>query len=223
MSTTNSKKTPIDRAIATIREKAVTDGEKTSVTRTASQAMQGSPHWSAASNVQAAVAGWVQTADELETNAELIAGIRAQIAVAEARQEALRRDWAASKREVVSTVTVFCQSSADMVRSFQLDVLTYRKRVLLDAPEGLAVSPGTWLGDVKATWLRGFARNGFLVQHATAADPATISAAAPCTTISFKLGGLLPGARVSFRVAAVDPKSPTGASPWSAWVLGNAR
>jgi hypothetical protein len=35
--------------------------------------------------------------------------------------------------------------------------------------------------------------------------------------------GAWPGTAVSFRIAAVDPKSPTGISPWSAWVLGNAR
>lgn len=37
------------------------------------------------------------------------------------------------------------------------------------------------------------------------------------------LKGMTPGAKVSVRVAAIDPASPTGQSAWSAWVLGNAR
>jgi hypothetical protein len=218
------KKVTIDRAMATMREQTVTDAQKTAVTRTLSGAMAQSPHWGAASRVQAAVAGWVRMVDELEANAQVIAGLLAQIEAAEAVQETLRRDWAATKRELLCTVTVFCSGSADVVRSFNLDVVTYRKRVLLDAPEGLVVDPGKRLGEVKASWQRGLARNGFFVQHATDPnDPTTISPPVPWTKISFKLGGLEPGAHVSFRVAAVDPKSPTGTSPWSAWVIGNAR
>jgi hypothetical protein len=224
MSTTSSKKAPIDRAIAFIKQEAGTDAEKTSVTRTTREAMQKSPDWSAADKVQTAVVGWVQKADDLEANAALIANLRAQLEVAEAKQETLRRDWTAAKKEVTSSVTAFCQGSADKVKGFHLDVVTYRKRVLLDAPEGLEVNPGAWPGDVRAKWLRGLARNGFVVQHATnPSDPATISAAISWTKVSFKLDGLPPGTAVSFRIAAVDPKSPTGISPWSAWVLGNAR
>jgi hypothetical protein len=35
--------------------------------------------------------------------------------------------------------------------------------------------------------------------------------------------GLASNATVSFRVAPIDPTSPTGIGPWTAWVVGNAK
>jgi hypothetical protein len=224
MSKKASKKAPVDRATATIKADTKSDALKTSVTNTIAQAMQKSTNWGAATDVQSAVKVWVQGATDLATNATLIANLGAQLATAEAKQETLRRDWAAQKKAVVSSVTVFCGGSADMVQSFNLDVITHTRLGALPAPSGLEVNPGTVLGDVVAKWLKGIARHGFVVQHAT--DPtnqATISAPTPCTKVSFKLGGMPSGANVSFRVAAIDPTSATGISPWSAWVLGNAR
>jgi len=110
------------------------------------------------------------------------------------------------------------------VKGFTLDVLTYGRLGALAAPSDLIVKPGAALGEVLITWLRGLARHGFVVQHATDPNsPATISGAIPCTRQRITLGGLTPGANVSCRVAAIDPASPSGMSPWTAWVVGNAR
>ena len=125
---------------------------------------------------------------------------------------------------MLSTVTVFCGGSADLVTGFNLDVVSHTRIGALAAPIDLAVNPGTVPGEVVAKWTKGLAIHGFVVQHAT--DPtnaATISAPTPRTKRRFTLGGLTSGANVSLRVAAIDPASSTGQSPWSAWVVGNAR
>ena len=77
---------------------------------------------------------------------------------------------------------------------------------------------------MEASWDKGIAIHGFVVQHATdPANPATVSGSIPWTRTTFKIDGLPSKANVSVRVAAIDPASPEGQSPWSAWVVGNAR
>jgi len=109
-------------------------------------------------------------------------------------------------------------------RSFNLEVVTHARIGLLGSPEDLSVNPGTLPGEVVSTWTKGVAIHGFLVQHAT--DPtnaATISPPIASTKPKLTLEGLTSNPNVSFPVAAIDPASPTGQSPWSAWVVGNAR
>jgi len=119
---------------------------------------------------------------------------------------------------------VYCGGSADKVKGFFLDVVKHTTIGALAAPIGLVVNPGTVPGDVVSKWKKGVARHGFVVQHATdPSTPATISANIPSTKASFKLTGLTSGTNVSVRIAAIDPASPTGQSPWTAWVVGNAR
>jgi hypothetical protein len=220
----SNKKAAVDRAVATIRRATNTDALKTSVTHSLSQAMSQSPDWPAATDVQTAVKVWSTGADAIDANAKVIAGLRAQLTAAEAKQSGLRRDWFAAKKQVVSTVTVFCGGSADKVKGFTLDVVTRTAIGPLAAPIDVTVNPGTALGDVVSKWTKGLATHGFVVQHAT--DPsnaATISGSTPSTKPSFTLGGMPSNATVSVRVAAIDPASSTGQSPWSAWVVGNAR
>jgi hypothetical protein len=113
---------------------------------------------------------------------------------------------------------------ADRVRAFAFDLITRRKLGALDAPEGLAVNPGSASGEVEAAWAKGVAGHGFVVQHATdPGDPTTISAPIPSTRPWLTLDGVPSQTNVSVRVAAIDPASSTGQSPWSAWVTGNAR
>ncbi len=213
-----------DQATATIKKSTRTDALKVSVTNELSQAMPQSPSWAVALDVQAAVKVLAANAAALGANATLISTLRAQLATAEAKQQGLRRDWGAAKSQVTSTVTVFCAGSADMVASFNLDVESHARLGPLGSPVDLSVNPGKNLGDVVGTWEKGIAAHGFLVQHATdPTNPATISAPVASTKARFTLGGLPQGATVSIRVAAIDPASPTGQSPWSAWVLGNAR
>ena len=129
----------------------------------------------------------------------------------------------ASKKQVVTNVTVYCGGSADKVTGFSLEVITHGRIGLLAAPVDLTVNPGALPGEVESKWTKGVAIHGFVVQHAT--DPtnaATISASIPSTKPKFALAGLPSNANVSVRVAAIDPASPTGQSPWTAWVIGNA-
>ena len=219
-----TKKATVDSAVATIGQPKGTDVQKVSTTRSITQNMQQCPDWAAAVDVQAAVKTWNKDADAIDANAKTIATLREQLKIAEAHQEALRRNWRASSKAVVATVTLFCSGSVTKVKAFALAVLTRNTLGALEAPTALAVNPGTVGGDVEAKWLRGVARHGFLVQHATdPANAATVSPSIASTKSKFKLGGLPPNASISFRVAAIDPNAAAGQSPWSAWVLGNAR
>ncbi len=219
-----ANKPPVDRAVATIEKSMKTDTLKVSVTASISQAMAQSPDWAAATDVQTAVKAWSADAVAIGANATVIANLRAQLAVAEAKQEGLRRDWGSSKMQVMSTVTVFCGGSAEKVAGFNLEVVSHARVGALGAPVDLTVNPGTVPGAVVSKWLKGLASHGFLVQHAT--DPtnaATFSAPTASTKTRFTLAGLTSGANVSMRVAAINPSSSTGQGPWSAWVTGNAR
>lgn len=219
-----NSKALVDRASATIKKVTNTDALKVSVARGIAQAMQQSPDWALATDVQAAAKVWIKNADGIEANAKVITDLRAQVKAAEAKQEGLRRDWLASKQQVISSVTVYCGGSADKVTGFNLDVVTRGPIGALDAPAGLAVNPGKVTGEVVSKWEKGVAGHGFLVQHATdPTNPATVSPPIASTRASFTLGGMPSSANVSLRVAAIDPASSTGQSPWSAWVVGNAR
>jgi hypothetical protein len=223
MGKSKSKET-VDRAVATIKEPTGSDALKVSVTGTISAAMAKSPDWAGATDVQAAVKGWTASAAAIEANSQIISGLRAQLATAESKQLGLRRDWLSSRKQVTSSVTVYCGGSADMVKGFGLDVITNGRLGLLDSPVDVAVNPGAVTGEVLATWTKGIAVHGFVVQHATdPTNPSTISGSIPSTKPRFTLTGLASSANVSIRVAAIDPASSTGQSPWSAWVIGNAR
>jgi hypothetical protein len=219
-----SNKIPVDRAVARISKARRTDAQKVSVTQATIQGMQQSPSWSQATALQAAVKPWGTTADAMSTNATTIANLKKQLAAAEAKQATLRRDWQVQLTSVLSAATLFCDGSADTMKSFGLDVAQYGRLGALPVPADLVVHPGKVGGEVEAAWSRGNARHGFLVQHATdPATPATVSLPTACTKVTFKLDGLPSGANVSFRVAAIDPASSTGQSPWSAWVAGSAK
>jgi hypothetical protein len=125
---------------------------------------------------------------------------------------------------VTSAVTVYCGGSADKVKGFSLDVVNRGRLGILPAPEGLSVNPGVEPGEVVATWPKGIYGHGFVVQHATdPSNPATVSGSIPSTRPKFVLDGLPSKTNVNVRVAAIDPASSEGQSPWSAWVVGNAR
>ena len=161
-----------------MKKSTATDALKVSVTHSLAQAMQQSPDWASATDVQSAVKVWGKDADSIDANAKAIANLRAQLKAAEAQQEGLRRDWQASKKQVLSTVTVYCGGSADKVKGFNLDVVTRARLGALATPTSLAVNPGKVQGEVVSSWAKGLATHGFLVQHAT--DPtnaATVSAA----------------------------------------------
>jgi hypothetical protein len=219
-----SKKAPVDRAVAKVGKLTSTDALKVSTTSAVVQAMKQSPSWASAPAVQAAATAWGNASSALATGAATIENLRAQLKNAEAAQAGLRRDWDTAKLSVTTAVTVFAQGSADTVKGFNLDVVTHERIGPLAAPIDLAVDPGPSPGEVVATWTKGRAVHGFIAQHATDPNTAsTFSAPVPSTKPKLVVSGLTSGASLSFRVAAIDPTSATGMSPWSAWVLGNAR
>ncbi len=186
----NKKTEPIDKATATIKKSTTTDALKVSVTSSVAAAMAQSTNWVAATGVQTTVNTWSGVAVSIGANATVISGLRAQLAVAEAKQEGLRRDWTAARRQMLSAVTVFCGGSADKVTGFSLDVVSYSRIGALAAPTELAVNPGPVAGEVASKWARGLATHGFLVQHAT--DPtnaATVSRPSPAPSAASRSAG----------------------------------
>jgi hypothetical protein len=217
-----AKSATMDRATPTIHKKKKTDADKVEVTRTTSKAMQQSPNWAAAGNVQAAVKTWSSSADDIEANAKVIADLKHQLLLAVTKQRTLRRTWRASTLQVLSTVNVFSDGSADTIKGFALDVRS--TPAAHAAVATLIVSTGKLVGSVTAAWPKDGARHGFLVQHATdQANAATYSPLTPSTKAKYALGGLPSGSTVYFRVAPIDPKSTSGLGPWSAWVAGTAK
>ena len=220
----NKKKPLAERAAATIKRSTKTDVEKVTVTHEVAQAMTASPLWATATALQAAVKAWDADATAIDAQAKVTAGLRAQLKTSLATQAALRGNWQVAKAQVLSMATVLCGGSAENVQGLNLDVITHARLGALPAPSGLTVTPGTVSGEVTAKWLKGLAGHGFLVQHAS--DPntaATFSVPAACTKQKITLAGMPANGTLSFRVAAIDPASPTGQSPWTAWVVGNAR
>jgi len=215
---------PIDKAAPVIAKPKKTDVQKVQCTRTTTQAMQQSASWAAAADVQGAVKIWNKDADDIEANAKVVAALKDQLKAAETKQRTIRRSWRASTKQVTSTVNVFCNGSVDLVKGFGIEVWTRNAIGALEAPQSLTLTPGKAMGEVAYRWQRGKARHGFVVQHATdPANAATYTAIVPCTKTRYTLGGLPSKSVVYGRVAAVDPSSLTGLSPWSEWAPGTVR
>src|SRR5207248_761986 len=142
----------------------------------------------AAADVQGAVTVWSKSADDIEANAKVIASLKDQLGAAEGKQRSFRRNWRASTSQVLGTVSVFCNGSADMVKSFNFEVRTRTVLGAQAAVENVTVSAGTSIGEVVGRWPRGTASHGFVVQHATdPANAATYSATAPYTKTKYTL------------------------------------
>jgi hypothetical protein len=218
------KKAKADTALPTIAGPLHTDVTRVSATRTTATAMEASPLWAGAPQLQTATTGWTKAADALEANGKVIADFRKKLAAAIADQHGLRRDWKAATGQVVASAAIVCQGSVDQVRALGFEVRSHGPIGALPAPTGLTASPGKGLGEVVFAWKRGSARHGFIVQHATdVANQATYSGMLPCTRSKYTLNGAQASSTVHFRVAAVDPSSDTDLGPWSDWIAGQVR
>jgi hypothetical protein len=220
----SNKKPPVDRAVATIKRSTRTDAEKVTVTSDISQAMQTSPDYVASAALQTAVKAWSAEATSIGTQVSVVAGLRAQLKTAVAKLASLRCDWQVAKMQVTSIATSVCAGSPDRVKALNLDVIVHARIGALAAPIGFTGTPGTGNGQVELAWTKGNASHGWLVQYAT--DPSnatTVSASIPSTKRKITLSGLPHSANLSFRVAAIDPTSATGMSPWSAWITATVR
>jgi hypothetical protein len=220
-----AKTNPVDKAVAVIRRPKRSDADIVALTHTISDAAETSPDWSAAVDVQSAVAAWKQAADTIDAQAKMVAGLREQLKGAGSKLLSLRRTWRSATKHVVSTVNVFANGSADKVKSLHFDVLT-RMPVAgaTDAPANITVVRGKDVGVAVAHWVRGSLRHGFVVQYATdLGNPSTFSALIPSSKAKYTIDGLSPGQVVHVRVAAQDSTEKSGLGPWSAWVSGSAR
>jgi len=218
------KAKPVDTATPTLRKPKRTDGERIALARSTTAAMQASALWATAPALQQAAKLWGTVTDSIESNVTVIAGHRTALAAAEAAQRGLRRNWNDATRQVIAAAAIVCGGSADQVHALGFDVLTHAALGLLGAPVGLVTSLGTATGEAVFRWSRGDALHGFLVQHASdVTNPATVSAAVASTRSKFTLTGAPTGSVVHFRVAAIDPASPTGQTPWSDWIAGTVR
>jgi hypothetical protein len=218
-----TKVKPIDRAQPTIRKPKGSDPEKIQVTRSTTAKMQGSLAWNQSPEIQAVATAWNKGADAIEANAKIVTDLRGKLALAEAEQRTLRRDWNATTRKVIATAAVYCQGSADQVHALGFDVRPHGSVGPVGVPAGITTTPGKELGEVLVRWERS-GRRSVAVQHATdVANAATFSAPIPRTAGSYVLKGAIPGSTVHFRVAEVDPSAPSGLGPWSDWVAGTAR
>jgi hypothetical protein len=221
----SSKTKPVDRAVPLLRKPKQTDAMKVATTTATVTAMQGSSLWNSNPALQASANAWSAASTAISTNAALIADLRSKLAVALADQRSNRRNWTDALKHTLATVSTLTQGSSDAVHGLGFDVRTHiTPGSSTTTPAGLAALPSKVVGEAIIHWVRGGAKHGFLVQHATdVANAATFSAVIACTKTKFKLDGLASGSTVHFRVAAIDPSVPVGQSPWSDWVAAQAR
>jgi len=216
-----SKAGAIKRARPMVKRPTV-DTAKVALTRGASTAMQGSSLWAGSPDLQAANGAWNKAADAMEKNAKAISDLRSQLTVLEAAQVGLRHDWDAATEHMTGVASVVSKGAPGLVIELGFIVRTRTPAAPLTAPEGLQAALGKAAGEALFSWHRGDAHNGFVVQHASdVANQATYSVLAATTRASYTLKGAT--APVYLRVAAVDPTSPTGQSPWSVWIAGTVR
>jgi len=212
-------------ASAVIQAPTHTDFHKVSVARDVVSLAQKHPGWATAADLQSASTAWTNAANALEANATLMVQLKSQLRSAAAKQRSSRRDWRAARKQVLGAVDVLSAGSADEIKAFGFGVRSRSPNGKpVSVPTEVSSKPGKALGEVFFSWPRGASRYGFVVQTAVdVANPATLSAVIPCTTTKYTAKPGSPGALVYFRVAAIDPSSPTGQTAWCAWVSGTAR
>jgi len=221
---TKSKRPQIDRARPVVGTPAKSDAEWVKFAHEIATTMQASPNWGQAVDVHPALDRVSKGADAIAANAATIAELKLKLRDAAGTQRTLRRDMAVSTRALQSAVEVFAAGRVDVVKGFGFEVVGHTASAPQAAPADLTVNPGKLAGQLAVSWKKGQARNGFIVQHATdPANQATYSAIAPRTRTKTTLGGLPSGTVVHVRVAAVDPTTASGMSPWSDWFSGTVR
>jgi hypothetical protein len=221
------KANPVVRVRPSINKPRSTNAQIGETTKSSVLAMKASSDWSSAVEVQAAVAKWSSSADDVTANAAIIAQLKDQLMAAVSKQRTLRHTWSVYLKQVLASLDAFCANSPAKIQGFGCLPVSNTAHALLGAPTNLATSPGLLLGEARLTWARGLAIHGFIVQHATdTANPATYATPVPCSKVKFTLAPTATspsGSTVYFRVAAIDPHAPLGQSPWSAWIAATVR
>jgi hypothetical protein len=208
-----------DRATAVPKERMVTRSEKIKGGRAQIGAIQNSPDYAKAADVQAKTGEWSAAIDAWDANQAQMANLALQLATLKANEPVLARRWATKKRAVFSAITDYADGSIDRVHGFGSNVVGHDPLPPAGAPENLRDKHSKAHGVAAVQWDTMNGDYDFLVQHA--ADPADASTYAdPVTSskASFKLAGQKRGATVYFRVLTLDPKLPGGKSDWTPWV-----
>ena len=212
-----------DHAVPTIRQPKERDADKVALTTQLHQSVMASPDWAQATAVQTALAGLDGEAQKIAAILAQIDGLRGQLATALTQLVGVRRDWGASLKHLLGTIQVYSKGSVDVVKGFGFEVRSASALGPLPAPTNLVLTKGKAIGAVTAKWDKGLGRHGFVVQHATdSANPATFSTPQAWTKSKYTIGGLPSGSTVYFRVAAIDPSSPSGSSPYTPWESAQA-
>jgi hypothetical protein len=214
----------VDRAVPTLRTPKRRNADKVAVTTSLSATMKASPGWVQAVSVQPALAELESHAHDIATSLATIQGLEQQLTLAKAAMLSQGRKWQTSYEHLLSTVEVYADGSVEVVKGFGLEVRSTSATLgPVAVPANLVLSTGKKTGEVKAQWSK-TGHVGYVVQQATdPANPATFAAPHAWTKTKYTLGGLPSGAIVYFRVAAIDPSSSSGQSPWTAWTSGAAR
>lgn len=219
----NPKAQPVDHASATIKKATNSDPKKIEVGRAVVTGVLASPTIGSAPDVATNANKWTANIDALETNAKLTITLRSQVKTTAAKQRTLRRQWAASKKQLLTSVDLFAAGSADVMQAFGVDVITHETGAdpATIAPGNLVAGPGKKHGQVFSEWVSAIRGRHFVVQWATdPASPATWSPNIAYTKKKFILSGQLSATSVHFRVAYQASALPDGHGLWSPWIAG---
>jgi len=220
MATKTVKPKPVPRARPMTNKPRSTDAQKVDLTRSVTTALQASPDWPTAADVQTSVTSWNALATVLATTDAQIAGLRDQLSALLATQHVNRQKWSVLTKQVFTNVDIHCGGNVDKIHGFGLSAKVKGASPAVSTPTNVTTSLGKLPGQTIVTW--DHVPHGVLVQHASdAANAATYSMPVACTKRRVILTGVQ--APLSVRVAAIDPSAATGLSAWSAWVSAPVR
>jgi hypothetical protein len=198
--------------------------EKVSLTRSLTTSMKASSHWSSAAELQSSVTSWNQTADALEAKSGLIAQLRDQLAQAQLDVRSLLQNWAAGAKHVFSNADILAGGDVETLVSLGFVPAVRAPISARNVPDHVTSVPGKLTGTATVKWDPGVeGHHGYVVQHGTDAANAAIAVPVVCTKRRYDITGASPASVVQFRVAAVDPSSPTGQTAWCPWVAVSVR
>ncbi len=151
--------------------------------------------------------------------------LRDQLAQLVLAQRVLAQTWSATAAHVFSSVDTLAGGDVETLQSLGFAPVVRGASAPLNVPAQITSLPGNLPGQAMVKWDPGVTEHhGYVVQHATdAANAATYSVPVVSTKRRYLLTGAPSASVMQFRVAAIDPSSPTGQSAWSNWVAVTTR
>jgi hypothetical protein len=209
----------IDSAFPTITEGTDTPAEKVKTSKALCATVMASPDYVPGSPLDLVLSDFSAETAALEGTNEGV--IKADLAANVARndQAASLLRWSMRKRALLTAVRLTCNGSAQKMKALGFGVLDPAQAALAEVPKGLRSRRNKAAGVAAVSWDVQPGTRMFMVQHATDPnDPTTYATAKSSSKVSFKLPGQTPGATISFRVYAIDPRLPAGQTDWSPWL-----